>query len=760
AQTTPDEVRPESLRDAVRTLRERGLSLQDLQRLLASVELGLTFTAHPTEVRRRTLRIHLERVARMLPDLENSNRREEVLEAIAAHVEALWGTMELPAERPTVLHEARGGLLYLHSIASALSVLARDLSEAIADEYGVRVSPRVPLRLHSWMGGDRDGNPFVTPDVTRETFALHAAQARSGNEEMLSRLADDVSEHRTRVRVPRDAPSASPEPWRDAIYNLLGEVRGGSADVAAVIERVCSTLDKAGQKRAAALFARPVLEKARIFGNHLVSLDIREFSGNIQQAVSEMLELGGVTAAYASLDEAAKVELLEAELASRRPLIPIGARRPEMLAWVLEPLEVARDARKTMGDAAFGRYVISHAESASDVLEVLLLAREAGLAPIDVSPLFETPDDLEAAPRVMRALLASAAYRASLGERSQEVMIGYSDSNKEAGFVAATWALYTAQERLAALFAEQGIPYRFFHGRGTSIGRGGGPAARGILAQPPGTIGCGLRLTEQGEALAYRYATPELARRNLEQVLYALLLAAASQPEEVPERYRQAMNAAAAASRREYERLVRDPGFVDFFEAATPINELAQLKVASRPVRRPGPATLDNLRAIPWGVSWQQVRANVPGWYGLARGLAAVERMEKGLTREMYERWPFFRTLIDNAETALAMADMGLFAGYAKLAGDQGLAQRVQREYRASVRAAYRASGQRLLARYPVLLRSIQLRNPYIDPIHAVQQDLLRRFRSRPEEHPDRAAIERALLLSIQGIAAGLRNTG
>jgi phosphoenolpyruvate carboxylase len=577
---------------------------------------------------------------------------------------------------------------------------------------------------------------------------------------MLRRLEDDLSEHRDRVRVPRDVASDDPEPWRAAVESLVGEVEAGGGNVAEVLQRVCTTLVKAGQPRSAEAFAKPALERARIFGRHLVSLDIREFSGNIERAVADLLRLGGAHEDYLSMLEPARLDLLERELATRRPLMPIGEERPEMLAWVLEPLEAARDARRELGHEAFGRYVISHAESASDVLEVLLLAREAGLSPIDVSPLFETLEDLENAPRIMTALLDSAAYQASLNGRSQEVMIGYSDSNKEAGFVAANWALYTAQERLAALLRERRVQYRFFHGRGTSIGRGGGPAARGILAQPPGTIGCGLRLTEQGEALADRYATPELARRNLEQVLYALLLAAASETNEVPERYRKAMDAAAAASRREYERLVRDPGFVRFFEGATPINELGQLKVASRPVRRPGPATLENLRAIPWVLSWQQVRANVPGWYGLAKGLAAIEKQEAGLTHEMYESWPFFRTLVDNAETSLARADMGLFTRYAALSAETKLSTRIRREFAAALRVVGRATGSRPLAAYPVLRRSIELRNPYVDPIHAVQAELLKRYRSRPEGHPDRVAIERALLLSIQGIAAGMRNTG
>jgi phosphoenolpyruvate carboxylase len=563
------------------------------------------------------------------------------------------------------------------------------------------------------------------------------------------------------VQAPQRAGDGAPEPWRaevNAVHDSLAA--DAPPDPVPALERVVRTLEAAGQRRAALVFARPVLTRARVFGRHLVSLDLREFSGHLEAAVAEMLRLGGVEADYAALPEDERVALLERELGSRRALLPPFEARSERVALVLEPLEAARDARVAHGERAFGRYIMSHAESASDVLEVLVLAREAGLREVDVSPLFETIEDLEAAPRVMHRLLSSPAYRAHLGDRVQEVMIGYSDSNKEAGYVAANWALYTAQEELTRVLAGFGVPHRFFHGRGTSIGRGGGPAARGILAQPGGTIGRGLRLTEQGEALADRYANAPLAKRNLEQLLHALLLKAAEEAEPWPEEFRAAMGVAARASRESYERLTQDAGFVEFFEAATPINEIASLKVASRPVRRPGAASLENLRAIPWVMSWSQTRANVPGWFGLGRALEAIERDHPGLAPRMYAEWPFFRTLLDNAQMSLAKSDMGLFMRYASLARDASLARQIKQEFDRTVRLVTRVTGGPLLGSEPVLQRSIQLRNPYVDPIHHVQVELLRRYRSRPADHPDRPGLERALMLSIQGIAAGLRNTG
>jgi phosphoenolpyruvate carboxylase len=313
---------------------------------------------------------------------------------------------------------------------------------------------------------------------------------------------------------------------------------------------------------------------------------------------------------------------------------------------------------------------------------------------------------------------------------------------------------------LAQLFERQAVPYRFFHGRGTSIVRGGGPAARGIMAQPPGTIGAGLRLTEQGEALADRYANPELAKRNLEQLLFALIVAAAKPSTDVPDAWREALNAAAAASSQKYQALVFDPKFLEFFEAATPINEIASLRIASRPVRRPGKPTLDNLRAIPWVMSWTQNRATVPGWYGLGTGLKLLEERQAGLTGQLYRDWGFFRSLLDNAQMSLSKSDMGIFERYANLSEHTALRDSILLEYALAVRQVRLAVGTELLESEPRLKRSIEVRNPYVDPIHIVQVELLRRYRQTPAEHPSRATLERALLLSIQGIAAGLRNTG
>ncbi len=760
------EPRKQSLHDAVRQLKQLGFTAQSVADLLARVELGSTFTAHPTELRRRTVRAHLEHISHEMTFLESDSERQTALEQITARVEVLWGTLELQARNPTVHDEVVNGLHYLTFIAQSLPALQADLLEAMRLEFGDG-TPEVnlPLKFYSWIGGDRDGNPFVTPEVTAETLTYHQTQARERLREDVKQLFAVLSQHRERVHVRADTSvpvhldSTAPEPWRAELEALHLRLKTESVDAVPILTRVRDSLVAAGQARAARVFVEPVLVRAKMFGTHLVALDIREFSGKLEMAVAELLTLGGVSSNYANLSEPERMALLEHELETRRPLLPIGANITEELRAVLEPLQVMFKHLQT-NPQAFGRYVISHGETASDVLEALILGREAGFSALDVSPLFETPHDLENCPSVMQALLDSPMYRTHLGSKVQEVMLGYSDSNKEAGFLAANWALYQAQERLSEILAKAGVPYRFFHGRGTSIGRGGGPAARGIMAQPPGTIGAGLRLTEQGEALADRYASPELAKRNLEQLLYAIIVAAAQETQAVPLEWREALNTAATASSQAYQALVFDPDFLEFFEAATPINEIASLRIASRPVRRPGKPTLDNLRAIPWVMSWTQNRATVPGWYGLGTGLAALEQQQSGLSAKLYREWAFFRSLLDNAQMSLAKSDMGIFKQYAALSEHTKLKDAILTEYAKAVQHVKNAIGTELLESEPRLKRSIEVRNPYVDPIHMVQVELLQRYRLMPPENAERATLERALLLSIQGIAAGLRNTG
>jgi phosphoenolpyruvate carboxylase len=738
-------VRSQSLEKALLDLKELGLNAEQTEALIARVNLGLTFTAHPTEMRRRTVRNHLVEVARTIPDLGHPDLTEEATARVAAHIEAMWSTPELRRLKPTVQDEVKGGLSYLPIIAKALPRLQRDLERAFMHVYGRHTDARLPLSFSSWMGGDRDGNPFVTPDATRETLELHRERARELLLAQIQQTYADLSQD-----------DDGEEPYRETLSALHLAVRTGDGpvDVLPELEALDLRLRQDGQARSADQLLTPLLTVARTFGQHLVSLDLREHSQLTGAAVALLLREAGVSANYTDLPEHAKLEVLSSELRSRRPLWPAAAPMPDDLARTVGPIREVQKAVAQVGPRAFGRYIISMSESVSDILEPLLLAREVGFRILPV-PLFETLGDLERAPTVMWELLGLPEYRALLGGDVQEIMLGYSDSNKDAGFLAANWALHEAQRRISTVCMQAGVPWRFFHGRGTSIGRGGGPASRAILGQPAGTIDAGLRITEQGEALADKYSHPVLAHRNLEQALYGLLLSAARPQGELNPIWTEALTRAGAASVKAYRALVEDEHFLPFFEAVTPIHEISRLNIASRPVRRPGAPTLSNLRAIPWVMSWTQNRSNLPGWYGLPE---AIEAIGPELAREMYAGWPFFRSVLDNAQMALAKSDPVIFEDYLSLGGaGTELATRLARAYAEAVRLVEDVIGGELLHNEPRLKQSIGLRNPYIDPIHRIQVELLRRARA---EENGLDTYERPLLLSVQGIAAGVRNTG
>ncbi|MBK7857718.1 MAG: phosphoenolpyruvate carboxylase [Archangiaceae bacterium] len=732
--------RREGFEQALAALKEEGLDAAAAKALLSSLTLGLTFTTHPTEMRRRTVRQHLEQISKVLFE------HPEASDHITAHVEALWATPWLRHRQPTVRDEVNGGLAYLDVIAAVLPQLERDLEARFAKVFGTKAELKLPLSLHSWMGGDRDGNPSVTPRATEETFALHAERATQA----LRRQTDEAFARFSQ------SPDGEGEPFRVLLREVQKALAAGeTAATTAGIERVTTALRAQRQPRTADVLARPLSVQARIFGTHLASLDVREHSALTGQAVAELLTRAGVNG-YEKLTEAKKVEVLRRELATRRPLLAVGEQAPEVVEKVVGPLRAGREARARSGHDAFGAYIISMSEQPSDLLETLVLAREAGVDIVPV-PLFETLDDLQRAPDIMRTVLELPEYRAVLRDQIQEVMIGYSDSNKDGGFLAANWALHEAQRQLTEVFAAAKVRHRFFHGRGTSIGRGGGPMARALLGQPAGTVGTGVRITEQGEALQDKYSHPTLAYRNLEQALYGLILAAGRQAKPLDPRWLEGMGRAAAVSSRDYRALVQAPGFLPFFEAVTPIREISKLRIASRPVRRPGPSQLSTLRAIPWVMSWTQCRAIIPGWYGLDVGLDALG---VELSRELYAQWPFFQSVLDNAQMALAKSDMALFRAYRSLAPDDAMGAQIEQRFHATVAKVREVVEGELLSKEPRLAKSILLRNPYIDPIHRLQVVLLRQARALPADAELPAHLENALLLSLHGIAAGMRNTG
>ncbi len=774
--------RSESFLALVGQLKNQGLSYEQVVEVLSRLRLHLTFTAHPTETRRRTQRYHISEIEKLL-----EQGREAGLEA---RVMLLWGTSELRKSRPSVEDEVKGGLFYTtHTLWQAIPRLVDGLESAVELHYGQRPELPPPLVFRSWIGGDRDGNPNVVPEVTgwAQSYARETALRKFVEE--IDGLIRDLSLSEERLAITRELRLALEEqarrlplperfhgePYRQfgmglryKLRSSLGEQSGpgyhSTAEFVGDLSKAERSLNQLGLSEVARVSVRPLRLIAEAFGLELVNLDLREESRALSEAVAELLKIAGVHEHYGSLEPEQRETLLTHELSTARPLAPVGYR-PQTKA-----LQTALEAMRNW--KARGAHVVSMTHHPSDLLEVMLLAREVGLyrpgraLPFDVVPLFETLGDLQNAPEVVAQLLDNPVFKAHVqGRGGLEVMIGYSDSNKDAGFLAANWALYRAQEAITATAKRRGIQVYYFHGRGTSTARGGGTAGRAIASLPPGTVGSRMRLTEQGEALADRYAHPDLAYRNLEQMLYHMALASArdlySQAEPPREEWIAAMERAAKRSTEVYRELLLRPGFFDFYEQLTPIREIGTLNIASRPVYRSGRVReIKDLRAIPWVMSWTQVRLLLPGWYGLAEGLAEIA---PALRQEMFAHWPFFASTLDSAALALAKADLGITREYLRLVQLE-IAERFFPSLAASfeqTRAILEETFQNtLLFKHPVLARQTELRNPYVDPISLVQVELLERYRRTPPEATERADLERALMLSLLGIAAGLRNAG
>lgn len=804
-QATLEEPRSESVAAAVKSLRDQGWAQDEVRRFIENLDIQLTLTAHPTEVKRYTVRLKLERISsalRRLGEHALSPQAKELLqEEIFAEIATLWQTRELFTQKPTVIDEVKSALYYYNrSLLEAVPRLMLDMESSLEDYYGkseldAPLSPVVKFR--SWIGGDRDGNPFVTPEITKEAYRLQSEIAMAAYLDDIDLMVQRLSQWEERVTLTRSfrenletlieaqgLPSRFVgEPYRQKLIFMHRALKaeeaeplpanaaspdtgypGNASGYQADLGLVETTLKLGQGQRAARAFVRPARYRATAFGFQLASLDLREHSRFHELAVADLLAYAGVTDEYTSLDEDARVELLANELISKRPLAPADAELNEETYRALEFLSVFKQVQQKYGKGSTGGYVVSMTEGASDVLEVLILAKQAGLSEIDAVPLFETGEDLLNAPRILTQLLGLEVYRNHVAARGvQEVMIGYSDSNKDVGFLAANWALYQAQEGIAEVCKKEGIPLRIFHGRGTSIGRGGGPTGQAILAQPPGSLNGRMRLTEQGEALSERYADPDLAHRHLEQVAYAFILSSARDARELPDlpqHYRDELGRAANASREKYRAFLEADGFLDFYHTVTPIEEISRLNVGSRPARRRGEQSLQNLRAIPWVFSWTQCRANLPGWFGLGTGLAVLD---DETLRDMYASWPFFGTIIDFAQMSLAKADLGIFESYLELVPDDlrtTFWPIIHDEYELTVGQIERATGLGLLEHDATLTRAIDLRNPYVDPISYLQVELLKRLRNLPSESPEREDLDYAVLVSLLGISAGMRNTG
>ena len=844
-----DRSMPETIAAAVKTLRTGGTPPCEMRRLLDELLIKPVFTAHPTEAKRRTILLKLLDLTRLLHELEAHlllpSEKMQNWEQIREIIVSLWQSDVNRERRPDVLDEVREGLYFFDTtLFDLLPDIYSELNQALDREFpdcvvseGADSSPsHLPtfLRYGSWIGGDRDGNPFVTQDVTEGALRqqnqqalelyrravvgmyghLSVANTRGAfSQEFLDSLAQDLE------RAPQSDTARldrfSLEPYRQKmilIYRRLGATLAQNReawqarrpdlwayqnadefiDDLELIQR--SLRQNKGKRLAEGRFAR-LVQQARIFGFHLASMDIRQHSDHHCEAVAELLHRYSLPQDsnfdYTELPEQDRTRLLVEEIESPRPLtarLQYSVETNETVAL----FRLIRQAHERIAPEAIGAYIISMTTSVSHVLEVLLLAKDAGLfGKLDIAPLFETIDDLVGAPEIMSALFESPIYRKHLAQRGnrQEIMIGYSDSNKDGGFLRSSWSLYQAQQRLARTCRAFEVKLTLFHGRGGSIGRGGGPANRAILAQPPGSVQGRIKITEQGEVISARYSNRAVAQRHLEQLVNAVLLASCEtykdslEGEELRENssdasahsWAEILETASERSEQKYRTLVENPAFLRYFHEATPIEQLAQMNIGSRPAKRRQTADISDLRAIPWVFAWTQSRVNLPGWFGLGTGLQADSDQKIAVLQEMYKDWPFFRTVIDRAQLSMRRADMPIAALYASLAEpstQNAIFTEIIAEFQRTERLILEITGQAaLLDNETWLQRSINLRNPYVDPLNYIQVALLnkqrtaggRKAKNGPEERDasgEDPRLRQAILLSINGIAAGLQATG
>ena len=804
--------RPESIDEAMQRLREAGIAPDRVRGLLARLDIQPTLTAHPTEARRRTV---LEKqtdiaacVVRLRDERLTDRERSETLAKLDRIISVLLMTDDVRIKRLDVPDEVRNGIYFLSTtIWNTVPRLARDIVWGARRAYGDGAAGIVAndlpalLRYRTWIGGDRDGNPNVTAKVTGRTLAMMREAARELWDAELERLRHVLSVSTRRADLGTEIHDAID---RDGAW--IGEdthleqrrnepIRVRPSQMRARIARdetyngrslledllvIRRALHHAGLSKVAEEgMLSDAIVRARVFGLHLATMDIRQHSEVHAGAVAELLAAAGVEAGYDALDEPAKVALLRRELANARPLTPADAELSEPSAELLGTLRVVREAVGREPESVRS-WVISMTHRVSDMLGLLLLFKEVGLyrpgrpghAPasaVHVVPLFETVDDLERAPVLMDETLADPVYRAHLdavcdgGDAEQEIMLGYSDSNKDGGFLMANTALHTAQRRIAEVFEKHTVRLRYFHGRGGTIGRGGGRAGRAILAAPPGARTGRIRFTEQGEVITFRYALPDMARRHLEQIVHASLLAASGVDTTDPDRgFEDLLLRLAGRARVAYRELIDDPGFWAWFTNASPVEHIGGLPIASRPVSRATGAdlTFDRIRAIPWVFSWVQMRALVPGWYGVGTAVAGASDAERDALREAARTRPFVATVLENASQELARARMAILQRYATDApGGAAMFERLRAEHERTRAAVLDLTGRDdLMAHAPVVGRSIDDRNPWTDALNLAQIELLGRWRRAGDD--ERAELRPVIQASINGLAAAMQSTG
>lgn len=801
---------PGSLSLTFELLAKAGIPLEAAAQVLSKSLVSPVLTAHPTEVQRKSLLDATRSIEQLLLARENlrgERERHENEALLRARITQIWQTRLLRFSRLTVRDEIENGLsFYQETFLRQIPRLYADLDERL----GTSIPPF--FRMGSWIGGDRDGNP----NVNAETLAL---ALRRQCETALRYYLTEIHELGAELAVSRMLVGCTPqlealanrsgdsnphredEPYRRALIGIyarlaatLQKLTGTSAlrhallpstpywnaaELLADLATIETSLKSHRGARMTEARLRPLRRAVEVFGFHLATLDLRQSSDRHEDTLGELLGVARVAGDYKSLDERRKQEVLLGLLRDPRPLRVPTVRYSQATEGELAILDAARELRKTFGLEAIRQYIISHTEAVSDLLEVLVLQKECGLmhgvlgdehvsAELLTVPLFETIADLQNAKPIMREFCAVPGILDLLRNSGgvQEIMLGYSDSNKDGGFFTSNWELYRASVALAEFYKELGVTLRLFHGRGGTVGRGGGPAYQAIRAQPAGTVNGQIRVTEQGEVIASKYSNPEIGRRNLEALAAASLEATLLTPRDavLPEFLRAAAQLS-DESMKAYRSLVYDtPGFTDYFFAATPIAEIAELNIGSRPASRRPTRRIEDLRAIPWSFSWGQARTSLPGWFGFGTAVKNFTASSPGgvmLLKRMYREWPFFRAVLSNMDMVLAKVDMNLARRYADLLSDRNLSQRIfdvlQAEWQVTNEAVETITGtSKRLADNPSLARSIKHRFPYIAPLNHLQVELIRRWRQGQRDEK----LRRGILISINGVAAGLRNTG
>ena len=814
-------------------LQKAGITPDTIANTLAKAYVAPVLTAHPTEVQRQSI-LQAERdIARLLAERDDISARAQLFAGdkdaltprqlaaneaqLRARVEQLWQTRLLRHSKLTVADEIENALSYYETtFLHELPKLYASLEEALP---GQQVHSF--MRMGQWIGGDRDGNPNVTAPTLELALRRQSEVALRHYLNEVHALGAELSMSSLLVKVspamqvlalssPDTNSHRQDEPYRRALTAVyarlaatLTQLTGGreamrhavvaqnpygsAAEFLQDLQTIDASLSRHNGEALAVHRLRPLIRAVQVFGFHLATVDLRQSSDKHEEVLADLLRTARIEDNYSSLDEAQRCALLQRLLCDARPLRVVGAQYAPLTASEIAIFEMAHKMLQTYGREAILHYIISHTETVSDLLEVLLLQKEVGLmqgtldsstsqAQLIVVPLFETIGDLRAAASIMRDYYAVPGV-AQLMQRSggeQDIMLGYSDSNKDGGIFTSNWELYRAELALVEVFdqleADYGLRLRMFHGRGGTVGRGGGPSYQAILAQPPGTVRGQIRLTEQGEVIASKYANPDIGRRNLETLAVAMLEATLLQPTKpaTPE-FLAAAQQLSDASMAAYRQLVYEtPGFAEYFFTATPIREIAELNIGSRPASRKATQAIEDLRAIPWGISWGQCRLTLPGWLGFGSAVQAFLE-QPGTTREgqlqllqtMYRQWPFFSTLLSNMDMVLAKSDLALASCYSELVADTALRTRIfdaiSAEWQRTVDMLALVTGESdRLASNPALARSIRHRFPYIDPLHLLQVELVRRWRAG--QNDDR--LKNGIHISINGIAAGLRNTG